>query len=256
MKKNQSGFTVVEGLLIVLVIAIVAGTGWFVMQAKNKTNNTVKDDPVATITQNGPSENDITATPTEELVVDPSVDYTEYKNSSLGFAFSYPSQWGTLKAKTGTESLIELESSEFTFTKVDKVQLIVRADKAEGFKTFMGFGGPTFTPTASNNTYIWKYAFQAFGNAAGTPANEGFFTAVEGKNVTTYGMVAGDGCGSGAQWFFPVKSNFVGLNILYSRCYEDDWNNKLTQEEKTTYEKAYAQVKADIKKIPTTVQIN
>lgn len=40
MKTNQKGFNIVEGLLLLVIIAALAGVSWFVYQAKNKTNNT------------------------------------------------------------------------------------------------------------------------------------------------------------------------------------------------------------------------
>ncbi len=39
MKKNQAGFGVVEGLLVLVVAGIIGFTGWYVLQSKSKTNN-------------------------------------------------------------------------------------------------------------------------------------------------------------------------------------------------------------------------
>lgn len=36
--KKQNGFTVIEGLLILLIVVLVAGTGWYVMHAKSQAN--------------------------------------------------------------------------------------------------------------------------------------------------------------------------------------------------------------------------
>lgn len=37
---NQKGFTVIEGLLILLAVAIIGGTGYYVYQANNKATDT------------------------------------------------------------------------------------------------------------------------------------------------------------------------------------------------------------------------
>lgn len=50
---DQSGFTVIEGLLILLVLAIVGGTGYYVYQANDK----------ATESQNAAQTNVNSATP-------------------------------------------------------------------------------------------------------------------------------------------------------------------------------------------------
>jgi len=39
--KNQKGFAVLEGLLILVIVGILAGTGWYVMKAKDQTDKTL-----------------------------------------------------------------------------------------------------------------------------------------------------------------------------------------------------------------------
>jgi cytoskeletal protein RodZ len=39
--KNNKGFAVIEGLLILVIIAILGGTGWYVYQAHNNATNTL-----------------------------------------------------------------------------------------------------------------------------------------------------------------------------------------------------------------------
>jgi hypothetical protein len=38
MKKNEKGFNVIEGMLIFVIVAILAGTGWYVWDSNKKTN--------------------------------------------------------------------------------------------------------------------------------------------------------------------------------------------------------------------------
>lgn len=57
MKKNQKGFTLVEGLLVVIVIAVVAGVGFYVYSA-NKNNNKKDDTAVVGSKENNTDDNE------------------------------------------------------------------------------------------------------------------------------------------------------------------------------------------------------
>ena len=39
--KKQSGFTLIEGLLILVIVGLLGGTGWYVWNAHNKANDTL-----------------------------------------------------------------------------------------------------------------------------------------------------------------------------------------------------------------------
>lgn len=43
MKKNQRGFTVVEGLLILVIVGIIGGVGYFVWKQQDSNSSTVAD---------------------------------------------------------------------------------------------------------------------------------------------------------------------------------------------------------------------
>jgi cytoskeletal protein RodZ len=43
MKKNQSGFSAIEALLILVIVGIIGGTGWYVIQANKNTNDTLNN---------------------------------------------------------------------------------------------------------------------------------------------------------------------------------------------------------------------
>jgi hypothetical protein len=58
MNKQQSGFAVVESLLILVIVAIIGGTGWFVWHSKQQTDKTLSE------TGNSQSVNPSKKTPT------------------------------------------------------------------------------------------------------------------------------------------------------------------------------------------------
>ena len=41
--KNQKGFSVVEGLLILVIVGLIGFVGWYVWQSKNKTDKTLEN---------------------------------------------------------------------------------------------------------------------------------------------------------------------------------------------------------------------
>ena len=43
MRKNQKGFHALEALLILVLVGIIAGTGWYVWQSNKKTNKTLSE---------------------------------------------------------------------------------------------------------------------------------------------------------------------------------------------------------------------
>jgi hypothetical protein len=41
MKKNENGFSAIEGLLVLVVVGVIGFAGWYVWQSKNKTNQSL-----------------------------------------------------------------------------------------------------------------------------------------------------------------------------------------------------------------------
>jgi type II secretory pathway pseudopilin PulG len=53
MKKYQEGFSIVEGLLIVVIVGMLGGVGWYVWHANSQANRTLDD--AAKVSQNAPT---------------------------------------------------------------------------------------------------------------------------------------------------------------------------------------------------------
>ncbi len=91
MRKNKKGFGVVEIILIIVVIGLIVAVGWlFFDRQKDKAS----DSETATTNQQTEKQKTDTSVNTEENV--PSGWFT-YENSSLGFSFSHPSEYGKVK---------------------------------------------------------------------------------------------------------------------------------------------------------------
>ena len=81
LNKTQDGFSVVEGLLVVIILCLVGFVGWYVIHA-NKTSSST----------NAPANNTSTtakATPQ----ADPYKGWAVASSSKLSVSFKYPSDW-------------------------------------------------------------------------------------------------------------------------------------------------------------------
>lgn len=73
-KQKQSGFTIFEGLLIILILTFITGSSYFVFH-RNYSSNQMQSASTAQRTQTAVSK------------------YRTYKNNEFNFQFSYPSDW-------------------------------------------------------------------------------------------------------------------------------------------------------------------
>jgi Tfp pilus assembly protein PilV len=88
MKKNQSGFSAIEALLILVIVGIIGGTGWYVLQANKNTNNTLNNAGLGTAAKSGKK---ISPAPTSPA--DPTSSWTSYSSKSGKYSLKYPSTW-------------------------------------------------------------------------------------------------------------------------------------------------------------------
>lgn len=82
IKKNETGFSAVELLIILVVVALIGGVGYFVYKSHHKTTPA----SVTTSTTTKPATKTTTPTP-----VDPYAGWQSYSDSHL--SFKYPSGW-------------------------------------------------------------------------------------------------------------------------------------------------------------------
>jgi len=85
MNKNEKGFGIVQVLLLLTVVAIIGGTGYFVYKKNNNTGTIPKGTSKVAVIK----ANDTTST----VVVDPTKDWIAYTNTAAKFSLKYPSSW-------------------------------------------------------------------------------------------------------------------------------------------------------------------
>jgi hypothetical protein len=88
--RNQGGFSAVEGLLIFIIVAIIAGTGWYVMSANNKTNDTLNNAGLGTAAKATKKKQ---TTPAPVAQADPTANWTAYSSKTGKYSLKYPNTW-------------------------------------------------------------------------------------------------------------------------------------------------------------------
>lgn len=91
-KQDSRGFTLVEGLLLILVITVISFAGWYVW---NNGQDDKTDDNART-----------TATTKKQQSTNTQKDdgLTPYENKEIGVAFRYPAEWGTVHVEPNTSA--------------------------------------------------------------------------------------------------------------------------------------------------------
>jgi len=87
MRKNY-GFTIVETILILVIVGILGGTGWYVWNASSKTNNTYDTANQVASSSNKYPKSQATTPSTQKT--DPYAGWKTYSSKTYGFGLKYP----------------------------------------------------------------------------------------------------------------------------------------------------------------------
>jgi hypothetical protein len=82
IRKDQKGFTLIEGLLIIIALTLIVGVGFYVTNA----NKDKKDDTAPTTSKTSEK---------TKPVADPAADWTSYSSPLGKFSVKYPKSWVT-----------------------------------------------------------------------------------------------------------------------------------------------------------------
>ena len=93
IRKDQSAFSIVEGLLILVILGIIGFTGWYVWHAKQNTDknfnsNTSAEPVIKKKTTNSPQ-------------ADQTADWKSYTNTDGKYSLKYPNTWVTVSSNQG-----------------------------------------------------------------------------------------------------------------------------------------------------------
>lgn len=88
MRVTKKGFIGLELLLILLIAVLLAGTGWYVLKAKDKASNTYSDADAANSSQ-------LKYNKAETTQKDPTADWVAYSSKEEVYSLKYPKTWTT-----------------------------------------------------------------------------------------------------------------------------------------------------------------
>lgn len=142
LKKNQRGFSVVEIIIAIVLVGLLSFAGWFVWNKNHESKKSSSAGSHAT-----------TATPTPTPAPCPT-GYTEYRNTTYGIKFCYPTTWGTVSTRQDSEMrwghVTAGSGLEIDFSANTKVTAVIRSQDWTHDPN-MGHGGSdsslSFSPT-------------------------------------------------------------------------------------------------------------
>src|SRR4051812_36038390 len=85
--QNIKGFAGIDRLLIFLIVGILPGTGWYVWNARNKTNDGLTNAANSSVPR--------TVNPRVNPPVASTADWAAYSNKTAMFSLKYPKTWKT-----------------------------------------------------------------------------------------------------------------------------------------------------------------
>lgn len=205
--KNDRGFGVVEALLVLVIVGILAFTGWFVWNAKQNA-----DKSLDTATASAQKQAEV-----KEAIAIPA-DWQWFISNDKTVKFAYPKTWGNLKEQTQKASDTSYDTSNYVQPLVitKKKDLLVQIPKSYADYTWYKWdtGNDNFVSALDTNP-PGSESNDAYGapNRLGPTKEIEPLESVSSKEHPVY-EVLGRGamnCGS-HHYFFAIGDNIVHLS--------------------------------------------
>jgi uncharacterized protein (UPF0333 family) len=151
MKKyNQKGFTALETILLMLVVVLVAGASWLVVERSNDTVETLKttDVPFASTT-NSPNSTTFKVPDQKPIELDEGESSNWYRYKTSEFSVAIPDGWEMIfSPDSNGDDLFAFSEQTYTSGKKAIVRPYAANDPVDGV------GGIAYTISHTNNTAI------------------------------------------------------------------------------------------------------
>ncbi len=106
LSKNELGFGALEVILILIIVAIIGGVGWYVIHNRAKTTTSSSTTPATSQARN------LTKPKTTETV-DPTTSWITYSSKAGQYSLKYPKTWATASSpELCTEGLLLLGGND------------------------------------------------------------------------------------------------------------------------------------------------
>lgn len=129
--KESSGFSLIEAVVIIGIVAFMGGVGWYVWDSRQDKTQSA---PTSASDQESSSEND-----SEETAYKIPDGYRYYENRDIGFKFAYPTDYKevtTSATETGSQTLTSSEPiPTYVEGSTDAIKLTILSDPSAVFLT-------------------------------------------------------------------------------------------------------------------------
>lgn len=201
---NQKGFSVVEGVLILVIVAVLGGVGWFVWHSKNNTNSTYNaaaNSGTGKISSTKATAAKVTTTTTDTT----SSKWLLYTPSGKQYSIRVPDGWKFTATKGSDENLYAFDMPDLTFKQGTKASV----DVVEGGRDFssvallLGYSS-TFKKSDYSTDLGQATKQTGFKTDAGVAVDQYYF--LETKNPEVMGLPKDT-----KQYIFVVQSGGHGV---------------------------------------------
>ena len=204
MRINQKGFTVVEGLLIVVAVLVLGFGGYYVW------NENQKDNSLSSAHENSEQKSGEESELTDEQVL------SNYESSELGVKFSYPTEWGqVILDKDPKDPLVSGKDYYLSFTNKD----IQATFRSKDYETLAGRGSIYYDSPVSFSEIDTTTEYDFDKDAAFAPYSRRVYKVDE--NIIITGQCEGHGSSVSIDAYINVNTVDFDVGRFYIRLSED-----------------------------------
>jgi hypothetical protein len=201
LQENPKGFSAIEALLILVIVAIIGGTGWYIWHSRSNTDKTLTAN--SSSTSNFNKKGTPSKAPTQST--GPTADWASYSSPLGKFTLKYPKSW---VVPTNPDLCIS--------TAETGLFMIGPSAETAGKCGSDGFGQVTVTWRSDRqfcgdlNDNAWTQNSKETVTVAGTSA----------AKITAFAKAPGQGLGAVPEGTKNVQYCFVANNKTYIADYE------------------------------------
>jgi type II secretory pathway pseudopilin PulG len=107
MNKNQKGFSAVEALLLLVIVGMLGGVGWYVWHAQKQADKTYSQTANSSAVSSKKVSNK-----TSPAATDPYAGWKNFTTQNVKVGFEYPASWTVKDSSSGSDDVLQLTGSD------------------------------------------------------------------------------------------------------------------------------------------------